>query len=68
MHKEENLVLTPFKLLFSDFMHNMRGGVEGYAWESDEDADKMKKNFYAFLEELKKKGFSDSGECLYLKR
>jgi hypothetical protein len=42
------------EILFNDYMHNMKGGVEGYCWETDEEGRKLYTEFSDNLPSFRK--------------
>ena len=53
-------------MLFDDFMHNMRGGVEGYCWETEEEGQAIFEKFQQIYMQLISSGFGPDGECNFL--
>lgn len=53
-------------MIFEDFMHNMRGEVEGYCWSTKEEGQDIFRRFQSVYRELIEKGFGPDGECHFL--
>lgn len=48
------LVAVIIEIIFNDYMHNLRGGVEGYCWETDEEGQQLYSEFSEKLSDFKR--------------